>query len=364
VQDPLLSLIALLIGPPLIFAVNYLMRRLRRATREAVEVNSRLIGAMQEATQGIARSSRRSPWKSSCSRKMAGWSTSAEDRANKIARVSERVTRSPRCWPARRSPASSPMPAIAPTVRPAAPGAVISFITALLLAYDPARRLARVQVGLERSLVNARMIYEILDIEPQQGDVPGAPELGVGAGEVASTTCPSPMPGTCRCCAASASSPPPARRRRSSAPPAPASRRSCRCCSAFTISTAAASKSTDRTSPPSPRRRCAADRLCLAAALPVRGLDPRQYPLRPARCDGCRSRGSGAAGPGRRLHPRAAAGLRHAGRRERRDALGRPAPALSIARAIVRNAPILLLDEATSALDNESEARVQKALER
>ncbi|TIU22173.1 MAG: ATP-binding cassette domain-containing protein, partial [Mesorhizobium sp.] len=35
---------------------------------------------------------------------------------------------------------------------------------------------------------------------------------------------------------------------------------------------------------------------------------------------------------------------------------------LSIARAIVRQAPILLLDEATSALDNEAEARVQQAL--
>ena len=36
---------------------------------------------------------------------------------------------------------------------------------------------------------------------------------------------------------------------------------------------------------------------------------------------------------------------------------------LSIARAIARNAPILLLDEATSALDNESEKRVQQALD-
>lgn len=37
---------------------------------------------------------------------------------------------------------------------------------------------------------------------------------------------------------------------------------------------------------------------------------------------------------------------------------------LSIARAILRDAPILLLDEATSALDAESEAKVQTALER
>ncbi|MCP4923395.1 MAG: ABC transporter ATP-binding protein [bacterium] len=35
---------------------------------------------------------------------------------------------------------------------------------------------------------------------------------------------------------------------------------------------------------------------------------------------------------------------------------------ISIARAMVRNAPILLLDEATSALDSESEAHIQKAL--
>ncbi|MGH3983368.1 MAG: ATP-binding cassette domain-containing protein [Pseudonocardiaceae bacterium] len=35
---------------------------------------------------------------------------------------------------------------------------------------------------------------------------------------------------------------------------------------------------------------------------------------------------------------------------------------LSLARAILKSAPILILDEATSALDNETEAAIQRAL--
>jgi ATP-binding cassette, subfamily B, bacterial MsbA len=182
-QDPMLSLIAFLLGPPLVLTVNYLMRRLRRVTRESVEINSHLIGAIQESVQGIA-IVKAFTMERQLSDKLSGLIADAEQRANRIARVSERVTPIAEilaglvvggviAYAAYRS---------AGTGEP--PGSVMAFITALLLAYDPARRLARVQVNLERALVNARMIYEILDLEPHQRDRPGAGDLKVDRGEV------------------------------------------------------------------------------------------------------------------------------------------------------------------------------------
>jgi ATP-binding cassette subfamily B protein len=182
-QDPVLSLAALVVGPPLAWAVNYIMRRVRQVTRESVEINSRLIGAMQEATQGIA-IVKAFTMEDQLTRKIAALVEGAEGRANKIASVSERI-----------SPIAEMLAgfAIAGVIAYAGyraaysqqpPGAVFSFITALMLAYDPARRLARAQVGLERSLVNARMIYEILDLKPRQGDTPGARQLDVTVAKI------------------------------------------------------------------------------------------------------------------------------------------------------------------------------------
>jgi subfamily B ATP-binding cassette protein MsbA len=182
-QDPVLSIFAFLIGPPLIYAVNKIMRRLRSITRSAVNVNSRLVGAMQEATQGIA-VVKAFTMEDQLSRRIGTLIKDAEARNNKMNRIAERVT-----------PITEMLAgfAIAGIIAYAGyrsiyaqqpPGGLISFITAFMLAYDPARRLARTQVGLERSLVNARMIYEILDLKPQQGDAPDAPSLDVSRGEI------------------------------------------------------------------------------------------------------------------------------------------------------------------------------------
>jgi len=109
---------------------------------------------------------------------------SAESRANKIARVSERTTPIAEILAGFAIAGVIAYAGYRSAVAGVPPGAVFSFIAALLLAYDPARRLARVQVNLERSLVNARMIYEILDIEPRQRDPLDAVELQVRQGEI------------------------------------------------------------------------------------------------------------------------------------------------------------------------------------
>ncbi len=183
-QDPVLSVVALVIGPPILISVNYLMRRLRRATREAVEVNSRLVGAMQEATQGIT-IVKAFTMEQQLSDKIGILIDFAEARANRIARISERMTPVTEILAGLAIAGVIAYAGYRSAVAQESPGAVMSFITALLLAYEPAKRLARVQANLERALVNARMIYEILDIEPQQGDRPGAGDLKVGKGEVA-----------------------------------------------------------------------------------------------------------------------------------------------------------------------------------
>jgi ATP-binding cassette, subfamily B, bacterial MsbA len=182
-QDPLLSLSALIIGPPLLITVAYVMRRVRAITRQAVEINSRLFAAMQETVQGMT-IVKAFTMEHQLEQKLEQLVLFAENRANKIAAVSERT-----------GPVAEMLAgfAVAGVVAYGgyralhygqSPGTTFSFITALLLAYDPARRLARLQVTLERALVNARMVYEILDMPAGQAEKEGDINFAPGKGEI------------------------------------------------------------------------------------------------------------------------------------------------------------------------------------
>jgi subfamily B ATP-binding cassette protein MsbA len=182
-KDPVLSLIVFVGAPPILIALRYISKRLRSATRESIDINSRVLSAMQETVQGITivKAFTMEPQISERTSHLIG---SAEERSNRIARLTERT-----------SPLTETVAglAISGVIAYAAyrsiygdvlPGAFFSFITALLLAYDPVRRLARLQINLERAVVNARMIYEILDEEPTQGDRSSAVDIEIPRGEI------------------------------------------------------------------------------------------------------------------------------------------------------------------------------------
>ncbi|WP_425337607.1 ABC transporter ATP-binding protein [Rhizobium leucaenae] len=178
IQDPLLSLAVFAVAPPLFLALRYVSKRLRAATREAVNLNSHVLGAMQETIQGIS-IVKAFTMENELERKINKLITAAEHRQNRIARLSERngpLTESFAGFAIASVFAYAAYRSIYYNVQP---GAFFSFATSLLLAYDPARRLAKLQVQLERAVVNARMIYELLDMEPRQRDLADAKPLAV-----------------------------------------------------------------------------------------------------------------------------------------------------------------------------------------
>ena len=64
------------------------------------------------------------------------------------------------------------------------PGAFFSFITALLLAYQPMKSLAGLNASMQEGLAAAQRIFTVLDIEPAIRDKPGAVILAVSGGEI------------------------------------------------------------------------------------------------------------------------------------------------------------------------------------
>jgi subfamily B ATP-binding cassette protein MsbA len=64
------------------------------------------------------------------------------------------------------------------------PGTFFSFITALLLAYQPMKSLAGLNANLQEGLAAAQRVFSILDIEPTIQDAPTAKPLVIRGGEI------------------------------------------------------------------------------------------------------------------------------------------------------------------------------------
>ncbi len=171
-RDPYMSAAMFIIGPLALMTLARYARRVKNIAREEVLINAQVATAMQEVSHGIS-VVKAFTMEEQLSKKLASLTVEAEARSNSIAAIT-----------ARTSPLMETIAgfAIAAVIvyggwrvinQGYEPSDLTSFMTALLLAYEPAKKLARLRVVIERSMVNARMIYEVLDTPAPQKNING-----------------------------------------------------------------------------------------------------------------------------------------------------------------------------------------------
>lgn len=182
-QDPLLSAITLLGGPIAVYFLKRLRERIKKASTSQVMSISTIVGVMRESAQGIrvVKSFQLEPV---LRHRMDEGIKAVEKLSNKIAAVQARV-----------DPLMETLGgmAVAAAVIYAGwrnltfgdtPGQFFAFVTALLMASDPARRLSKLQLQLTTAAVGVKMMYELLDKPAAEVDADNRPGLAVSQGEV------------------------------------------------------------------------------------------------------------------------------------------------------------------------------------
>lgn len=182
-QDPMMTVGSLLVLPAAGYVISRYVKKMRALARGEVNLIARVNSALIESAQGIT-ILKAFTMEDQMKEKVNALIRKAEKQSNKIALIN-----------ARTRPLTETLGglAIAGAVafggwrvidHGANAGALLSFLVAAMLAYDPARRLASFRVQFEKSIVNARMLYEILDTPARQADRPGAVELRVSNAEI------------------------------------------------------------------------------------------------------------------------------------------------------------------------------------
>jgi ATP-binding cassette subfamily B protein len=179
-----LSCAALFIFLPITVALSLLIKRIRKIANSQYRSFIEVISAMQEAIVGnklIKSYNLENPMRSRFEAAING----VEKLSNKMAIVS-----------ARTSPIMEFIGGVAVAaivfyggyrnlVLGQSADSLIAFLTALLLAYDPIKRIARMNVSLHASLIGLQMLYNVLDSDHSIPDAEDAKPLQLSKGGIA-----------------------------------------------------------------------------------------------------------------------------------------------------------------------------------
>jgi ATP-binding cassette subfamily B protein len=182
-QDPLLSLVALLVMPPAVLFARDLVRRVRNITFEQFAGGAGMLETMQETLQGL-RIVKAFGLEDEMRRRVAANAAMVRHAGVKLAQMANRS-----------GPLMEALGGVAVALvflyggyrviaGGATPGEFFSFVTAFLLAYEPAKRLVRLHLELNKGLVGVRMLFECIDSPATEPPDDDRPELVVGSGRI------------------------------------------------------------------------------------------------------------------------------------------------------------------------------------
>ena len=184
IQQPTLSLFSMVFGPIAIYGIRYLLKKVRKIMEAQMTSMTEIIKVIQETSTGI-RVVKAFALEGRMVDRMSIAIGSVESRANAIARLQ-----------AATSPLMETLSgfAIAAVVALSAvsffgdtsttPGELMSFVTALMMAYEPAKRLAKMRVSIEVGMIMVDMMYKIIDTPISVMEAPDAKPIPKGGGEV------------------------------------------------------------------------------------------------------------------------------------------------------------------------------------
>src|SRR6202051_4325868 len=176
VQDPAMSIGGLIIAPPAFLFLRKLIRRVRGIARMQFTSGTQIIETMQEALQGI-RMVKAFALEDEMRRRLAVSVGSVEHESNKMARVANRASPLMEMLGGLATALASIYAGYRVIYTGAMPGEFGSFLAAFLLAYEPAKRLARLNIDLTNTLVGVRVLYEVIDSPAGEPDDDNLPAL-------------------------------------------------------------------------------------------------------------------------------------------------------------------------------------------
>ncbi len=183
-QQPVLSVMFFVVGPIALVGVRYLLKSVRSIMQAEFKSLAEIIRVLQETSAGI-KVIKVFSLEDRMINRMDTAIRAVEKRANDIARLQSIAS------PLMEFLAGLAVAGvlivsttgIAGSEQPTA-GQLMSFITALLMAYEPAKRLSKMRVQIETAMVGVGLLFGLLDQEDSMLESPDAHDLGDGPGEV------------------------------------------------------------------------------------------------------------------------------------------------------------------------------------